>query len=175
MLRIRRLKLWKTGKVTCPMSLAPGGARIWPEEGSSWGLLTEHPECARHALRIHDASWKREVPRIRCCDMYTRGTDPMLSGVVVWAWVLHDDIKALWRQKALLSQERIYLPSSLLNFIPKFCWLTHWGSFARSTIRFFFWFHQRTIGLWCCIEGLPWWSSVHKTPGFHCRGWEFDP
>ena len=38
-------------------------------------------QCARRALRLHDASWKRDVPRIRRWDMYTRGTDPMLSGV----------------------------------------------------------------------------------------------
>lgn len=63
------------------MSLAPGRARIWPEEGSSWSSFIEHPECASHALRLHDASWKRDVPRIRCCDMYTRRTDPMLSGI----------------------------------------------------------------------------------------------
>ena len=118
------------------MSLAPGRARIWPEEGSSWSSLIEHPVCQA----CFEAPWcklEEGCPKNTMLGhVYQRDRSHAVRSRVVWAWVLHGDVKALWRKNTFLSQERIRLPSSLLNFVPQFCWLSHWGSYARRTISF---------------------------------------
>lgn len=156
------------------MSLAPGRARIWPEEGSSWSSLIEHPVCQA----CFETPWcklEEGCPKNTTLGhVYQRDRSHAVRSRVIWAWVLHGDVKALWRKNAFLSQERIHLPCSLLNFIPQFCWLSHWGSFARSTISFLCGFTREPLAYDATYRDFPG-DPVRKTPGFHCRGRGFNP